>query len=108
MKLPKNAPLLDETSKGRLTESDAKGGPVRVKCPTCGGKAIIRSSRRLSATLSYLYCLCLNHNCALGFVLSLEFSHATSPSALDLPKKLREELPGKSLGEIPGLLAEQG
>lgn len=81
---------------------------MRIKCPTCGGKAVIRSSRALSATLSHLYCLCMDPCCALGFVLSLEYSHATSPSALDLPETVRNELPRKTQAEMISLFTGLG
>lgn len=81
---------------------------MRIKCPICKKKAVIRSSEELSATFRRLYCACLNPRCGHGYVLELTFSHTLSPSALDLPEAVREALPSKSRGEMISLFAGLG
>jgi Ogr/Delta-like zinc finger len=39
-----------------------------------------------------LYCSCRNPECGHTCVMDLSFSHTLSPSALDLPPKLRDQV----------------
>lgn len=65
---------------------------MRVYCDRCGSKAKITSTRDLTPQYRQLYCLCGNAECGHSFVADLTFSHTLSPSALDLPKALKEAL----------------
>lgn len=55
---------------------------MRVLCPTCGKKAIIGKTNRLSVGHADLYCSCTDPDCGHTFVTNLSFSHTLSPSAL--------------------------
>lgn len=78
---------------------------MRIRCPRCNGKAIIRSSKELSPTLKQLYCLCGDPECGHSFVMDLAFSHTLSPSALDLPERARAELRKASPVEVVSLFS---
>lgn len=54
---------------------------MRVLCPTCGNKAIIGKTNRLSLAHADLYCSCTEPECGHTFVANLSFSHTLSPSA---------------------------
>lgn len=73
-----------------------------VICPPskggCGGKALISSRSSQSDQVANLYCICKEPLCGLGFVMTLGFSHVTSPSAnqtksmmLDILKSMEEK-----------------
>lgn len=66
---------------------------MRVYCPVCGHVSRICTRTKLSAKLSNLYCICLNPMCAHSFVMDLAYNHTLSPSAYDLPKRIRDKLP---------------
>ncbi|UZP68732.1 ogr/Delta-like zinc finger family protein [Desulfovibrio mangrovi] len=70
--------------------------PVLVRCNRCGSAAAIDSSKEISDVVKHLYCMCRNVECGHTFVVSMEFSHTLSPSALDLPEDVRERLKGYS------------
>lgn len=65
---------------------------MRVHCPVCGHVCIISSRSEISNTLAKLYCICGNPLCGHSFVSTLAFSHTLSPSAYDLPEKVRDKL----------------
>ncbi|WP_433587067.1 ogr/Delta-like zinc finger family protein [Providencia alcalifaciens] len=54
---------------------------LKIFCPECNQKAIIRKSNRKHRELSDLYCACSDVECGHTFVLNLTFSHTISPSA---------------------------
>ena len=65
---------------------------VRVRCDRCNSIARIESSQEISATYKKLYCSCRNPHCGHTWVMDLSFSHTLSPSAMDLPPKVREQV----------------
>ncbi|WP_394027184.1 Ogr/Delta-like zinc finger protein [Desulfovibrio falkowii] len=79
---------------------------MRIYCPRCEAKAIIRTSKELSATMRQLYCLCGDPQCGHTFVMDLTFSHTLSPSALDLPDQIRRDIRKKSAIEQVQLFAQ--
>ena len=79
---------------------------MRIYCPRCEAKAIIRTSKELSATMRQLYCLCGEPQCGHTFVMDLTFSHTLSPSALDLPDQIRRDIRKKSALEQVQLFAQ--
>lgn len=53
---------------------------MRVMCRSCGSKAIISSTERISDDFSRLYCQCKNvKSCGHTFVMDLGFSHTLNP-----------------------------
>lgn len=65
---------------------------MRITCPSCGSKSLIRKRRDVTPAFVILYCLCGNAECAHSFTAELSFGHTISPSALDLPDALRQRL----------------
>jgi hypothetical protein len=62
------------------------------RCPTCGAKARIESSKEMSSTLKQLYMSCSNTVCGHTWVSNLEYSHTLSPSSLSIPENTIELL----------------
>ncbi len=54
---------------------------MRVICPACGKKALIRKTNRITREVADLYCSCSDPECGHTFVANLSFSHTLSPSA---------------------------
>jgi hypothetical protein len=54
---------------------------MRVLCTSCGKKAIIGKTDRLSLAHANLYCSCTDPECGHTFVANVSFSHTLSPSA---------------------------
>ncbi|WP_136165385.1 ogr/Delta-like zinc finger family protein [Brenneria corticis] len=54
---------------------------MKVLCPECNGKAVIRKTVRKHRHISDLYCACADVECGHTFVLNVTFSHTISPSA---------------------------
>ncbi|QLD35447.1 transcriptional regulator [Citrobacter freundii] len=54
---------------------------LKVKCPECGAKAVIRKTNPKHRHISDIYCACSDVECGHTFVLNLTFSHTLSPSA---------------------------
>ncbi|HAK5456341.1 TPA: ogr/Delta-like zinc finger family protein [Salmonella enterica] len=54
---------------------------LKVKCPECGAKAVIRKTNPKHPHISDIYCACTDVECGHTFVLNLTFSHTLSPSA---------------------------
>ncbi len=79
---------------------------MRIYCPRCETKAVIRTSKELSATMRQLYCTCNDPECGHTFVMDLTFSHTLSPSALDLPDQIRRDIRKKSAIEQVQLFAQ--
>jgi hypothetical protein len=53
---------------------------MRVTCPHCQQKAVIRSSNPLSSTVKDLYCQCMNtEKCGASFVFVLAYKHDLNP-----------------------------
>lgn len=65
---------------------------MRIVCDRCGQKARICTRREETPHFARLYCSCTNPECGHTFVMTLEFAHTLSPSALDLPAETREAL----------------
>ena len=69
---------------------------MRVICPSCEKKAIIKSRASLSKEVSDLYCQCTNVHCSHSFVMKLAFSHTLSP-----PAKLMDQVVMEFIRELP-------
>ncbi|EOE0697655.1 TPA: ogr/Delta-like zinc finger family protein [Klebsiella pneumoniae] len=54
---------------------------LKIECPECGSKAVIRKTNRKHKHLADIYCGCSDVECGHTFVLNLTFSHTLSPSA---------------------------
>ncbi|MFJ5341781.1 ogr/Delta-like zinc finger family protein [Pectobacterium sp. CHL-2024] len=54
---------------------------MKVVCPECNSKAIIRKTVRKHRHISDIYCACADVECGHTFVLNMTFSHTISPSA---------------------------
>jgi len=69
---------------------------MRVVCPSCGSKAVISSSSKLSEQVTDLYCRCSNvAECGCTFVSTLAFKHTLNPpikSTADLALSLINRL----------------
>jgi hypothetical protein len=65
---------------------------VRITCNRCGSIATIQSSAAESDAVKKLYCSCNNPDCGHTFVMTLEFSHTLSPSALDMPASVLDRI----------------
>jgi len=54
---------------------------LKIECPECGSKAVIRKTNRKHKELADIYCSCADVECGHTFVMNLTFSHTLSPSA---------------------------
>jgi transcription initiation factor TFIIIB Brf1 subunit/transcription initiation factor TFIIB len=54
---------------------------LKIECPECGSKAVIRKTNRKHKELADIYCSCCDVECGHTFVMNLTFSHTLSPSA---------------------------
>lgn len=54
---------------------------LKIECPECGTKAVIRKTNRKHKQLADIYCSCSDVECGHTFVMNLTFSHTLSPSA---------------------------
>ncbi|EOC1425200.1 ogr/Delta-like zinc finger family protein [Cronobacter dublinensis] len=54
---------------------------LKIECPECGSKAVIRKTNRKHRQISDIYCACADVECGHTFVMNLTFSHTLSPSA---------------------------
>lgn len=66
---------------------------MKVLCPACGEKAIIRTTNRKHRQFADLYCQCTDLECGMTFVLNVTFSHTLSPSAKDVNKMIDKLIP---------------
>ncbi|WP_413544726.1 ogr/Delta-like zinc finger family protein [Candidatus Symbiopectobacterium sp. NZEC135] len=67
---------------GQFHSSRARNMRVlKVVCPECNSKAIIRKTVRKHRHISDIYCACADVECGHTFVLNMTFSHTISPSA---------------------------
>ncbi len=78
---------------------------MRIRCDRCEARAVISSSKELSNRLKKLYCACTNVHCGHTFVMDLSFGHTLSPSAFDLPEKVRADIQRASRVEVRSALA---
>lgn len=62
---------------------------MKVVCPECNSKAIIRKTVRKHRHISDIYCACADVECGHTFVLNMTFSHTLSPSAKTSDKLLQ-------------------
>lgn len=54
---------------------------LKIECPECGSKAVIRKTNRKHRDIADIYCSCADVECGHTFVMNLTFSHTISPSA---------------------------
>ncbi|ASK02646.1 ogr/Delta-like zinc finger family protein [Salmonella enterica subsp. enterica serovar Newport] len=54
---------------------------MKVYCPVCEARAVIKKTARKHKELSDLYCACTDVECGHTFVMNMTFSHTISPSA---------------------------
>ncbi|CDG19137.1 putative phage gene [Xenorhabdus doucetiae] len=54
---------------------------LKITCPECGAKAVIRKTNRMHHEIADIYCACADVECGHTFVMNLTFSHTISPSA---------------------------
>ncbi|AHF77584.1 Bacteriophage transcription regulator protein [Sodalis praecaptivus] len=54
---------------------------MKVYCPVCEAKAVIKKTARKHKELCDLYCSCTDVECGHTFVMNMTFSHTISPSA---------------------------
>ena len=62
---------------------------MKVFCPECNSKAIIRKTVRKHRHISDLYCACADVECGHTFVLNVTFTHTLSTSAKTSDKLLQ-------------------
>ena len=53
---------------------------MKVYCPVCEARAVIKKTARKHKELSDLYCACTDVECGHTFVMNMTFSHTISPS----------------------------
>ncbi|MGP1718762.1 MULTISPECIES: Ogr/Delta-like zinc finger protein [Shewanella] len=63
---------------------------MRVLCTSCGKKAVIGKTDRLSLAHANLYCSCSDPECGHTFVANVSFSHTLSPSAKSSSQLVRQ------------------
>lgn len=54
---------------------------LKIECPDCGSKAVIKKTNRKHRKIADIYCACADVECGHTFVMNLTFSHTLSPSA---------------------------
>ncbi|WP_237387272.1 ogr/Delta-like zinc finger family protein [Xenorhabdus sp. Sc-CR9] len=54
---------------------------LKIICPECDAKAVIRKTNRMHRQIADVYCSCSDVECGHTFVMNLTFSHTISPSA---------------------------
>ncbi|WP_042858812.1 ogr/Delta-like zinc finger family protein [Dickeya sp. NCPPB 3274] len=54
---------------------------LKIECPECGAKAVIRKTNRKHRQIADIYCACSDVECGYTFVMNLTFSHTLSPSS---------------------------
>lgn len=54
---------------------------LKIECPECRSKAVIRKTNRKHRDIADIYCACSDVECGHTFVMNLTFSHTISPSA---------------------------
>ena len=69
---------------------------LKVECPDCGAKAVIKKTNRKHREIADVYCACSDVECGHTFVLNLTFSHTISPSAKTGDKLLKSVAQGRN------------
>ncbi|AKL42588.1 Ogr/Delta-like zinc finger [Serratia marcescens] len=69
---------------------------LKIECPECGSKAVIRKTNRKHRQIADIYCACADVECGHTFVMNLTFSHTISPSAKTGDKLLKTVVEGMS------------
>ncbi|WP_373565900.1 ogr/Delta-like zinc finger family protein [Microbulbifer okhotskensis] len=83
----------------------AEGNTImRVKCETCGHKALINSRNEIDPKVVDLYCTCTNPECRHYFVAKLTYSHSIAPSQLQAKEAALDYLRGLSNSERQALI----
>ncbi|MCQ8105516.1 ogr/Delta-like zinc finger family protein [Methylomonas sp. SURF-2] len=79
---------------------------MHITCPHCLHKAHITSSNDLNdeKTISDLYCICLNPDCAGRFVMQLAFQRWLAPPAISIVQLAANLLNTLSKAEREALL----
>ncbi|MDC9605368.1 ogr/Delta-like zinc finger family protein [Xenorhabdus griffiniae] len=54
---------------------------LKIICPECDAKAIIRKTNRMHREIADMYCSCPDVECGHILMMNLTFSHTISPSA---------------------------
>ncbi|EMM0829891.1 ogr/Delta-like zinc finger family protein [Enterobacter roggenkampii] len=68
-------------SRHYLTAGERNMRVLKIECPECGSKAVIRKTNRKHRQIADIYCACADVECGHTFVMNLTFSHTLSPSA---------------------------
>ena len=68
-------------SRHYLTAGEWNMRVLKIECPECGSKAVIRKTNRKHRKIADIYCACADVECGHTFVMNLTFSHTLSPSA---------------------------
>ena len=68
-------------SRHYLTAGERNVRVLKIECPECGSKAVIRKTNRKHRQIADIYCACADVECGHTFVMNLTFSHTLSPSA---------------------------
>ncbi|KZQ99244.1 transcriptional regulator [Enterobacter hormaechei subsp. steigerwaltii] len=68
-------------SRHYLTAGERYMRVLKIECPECGSKAVIRKTNRKHRQIADIYCACADVECGHTFVMNLTFSHTLSPSA---------------------------
>lgn len=69
---------------------------LKIECPECGSKAVIRKTNRKHRDIADIYCACADVECGHTFVMNLTFSHTISPSAKTGDMLLQQVISGMS------------
>ncbi|EKM5717658.1 ogr/Delta-like zinc finger family protein [Enterobacter cloacae] len=68
-------------SRHYLTAGEWNMRVLKIECPECGSKAVIRKTNRKQRQIADIYCALADVECGHTFVMNLTFSHTLSPSA---------------------------
>ncbi|AWL69899.1 MULTISPECIES: Ogr/Delta-like zinc finger protein [Serratia] len=79
-----------------LTAGERNMRVLKIECPECGSKAVIRKTNRKHRQIADIYCACADVECGHTFVMNLTFSHTISPSAKTGDKLLKTVVEGMS------------
>lgn len=77
---------------------------MRIFCPHCRARALIRSSHNQSARVRDLYCVCVSEQCQARFVMTLSHKHDLQPPIEQLDHLLNEiikSIPAETLQLLP-------
>lgn len=53
---------------------------LKIECPECGSKAVIRKTNRKHRQIADIYCACADVECGHTFVMNLAFSTLSAPA----------------------------